>query len=114
MYYTRWLWEELRGPIPPGLYACHACDNRNCINIDHLFLDTPSGNTLDAYEKGRMPRIPLPQGEAHPQAKVNNLKVLEIRKRFADGENPMKFGKDYGIAKNTCWAIANRATWKHI
>lgn len=50
----RWIWEELRGPIPAGMLICHRCDNPPCVNPDHLFLGTNSDNMLDAVGKGRL------------------------------------------------------------
>ncbi len=32
----RWAWEELIGPIPPGLQLDHLCRVRRCVNPDHL------------------------------------------------------------------------------
>lgn len=46
--YTVW-----SGPIPDDLCVLHKCDNRRCINPDHLFLGTRLDNTADMLSKGR-------------------------------------------------------------
>lgn len=49
----RWAYEDAKGPIPPGLIACHHCDNPPCVNPEHIFIGTHKDNSQDAIKKGR-------------------------------------------------------------
>ena len=46
-------WTMLRGPIPEGMLVLHKCDNRKCVNPNHLFIGTQSDNVCDMLAKGR-------------------------------------------------------------
>lgn len=50
-----WLaWEEAFGPLPKGMQIHHLCENRLCVNVDHLVALTPQQhNALHAQSKQR-------------------------------------------------------------
>src|SRR5678809_2256 len=51
-------YEFVNGPIPegPGFHGTcvlHKCDNRICVNPEHLFIGSINDNVLDKIQKGR-------------------------------------------------------------
>ncbi len=105
---NRFSWQAYRGPIPEGLHVLHHCDNRLCVNPDHLFLGTNQENVDDRVRKERSARF---VGEAHPRAKLTELDVLFIRQSKRTGP---ELAQVYGVSVSLINHIKTRLIWKHI
>ena len=113
-------WMFAFGSIPKGLYVCHHCDNRACVNPTHLFLGSHSDNTRDAYHKGRL--FPLAElgfhckaGEQHHNSKLTDGEVLDIRRLYnAGGTTYRSLAEHYNVTHSCIQGIINRKSWSHI
>ena len=47
-----------KGPIPEGLVILHSCDNKRCVNPNHLSAGTDQDNVLEAIARGLIPGRP--------------------------------------------------------
>ena len=95
----RYAWELEHGSIPPGLSVLHRCDNRRCVNPEHLFLGTPRDNMIDMARKGRGSGGSLP-GEDNPRAKLTDDQVREIRAQYRPGTGS-SLARTYGVHSST-------------
>ena len=108
-------WMFAHGPAPAELCVCHTCDNRLCVNPDHLFLGTKADNTADAIAKGRHSTTVNPlRGEHQPTAKLNEVAVRVIRYMAAKGVTASKLARVHGVGRTTIRRVVARQTWRHV
>lgn len=110
-------WRIYKGEIPKDQKykyntACvaHHCDNRRCVNVEHLFLTGWKGNMQDALAKG------LHGYGWVPGSKNGNSKLTEekVKKILADPRSLEEIGADYGVHAATISRIKLRQTWMHL
>ncbi len=87
-------WKLFRGEIPEGMWVLHRCDNRLCVNPDHLFLGTQQDNIADATKKGRVASV---KNGNHPHAKLAANDIIEIR---SSKERGVDLAKRYGVSQS--------------
>lgn len=98
-----------KGPIPEGLVVMHSCDNRLCVNPEHLSVGTYSDNMVDCVSKGRKN---APHSDSHYNSKLTAEDVKSIRK---SGLTATELTSAYpGVSRRTLSDVLTGKTWGHV
>lgn len=101
----RMSWFFARGEIPEQCLL-HRCDNRLCVNPDHLFVGTRTDNNADKVAKGRQAK-----GEALNTAKVTTHDVAAIRAACSSSK---EIAEQYGLSWGHINKIRGGRVWTHV
>lgn len=100
----------LAGRDPGELYACHTCNNRSCVNPDHLYPGTPKQNSEDMVRSGRHRK-----GEDHPCSKLSDAVVSQLRADFGAGKDTITAAaKRLGVARSSILNAVTGKTYRHL
>jgi hypothetical protein len=111
----RLAWQLVNGEIPEGYNVCHTCDNRLCVNPEHLWLGTQSENIQDMYHKGRGNFAGrTQQGEKNNGSKLTEDIVRQIKTLASAGTRQADIMRITGATRANVWAIVHNKSWSHI
>lgn len=102
----RFVYQMAGRDLPGNMLLCHVCDNRACVNPDHMFVGTIWENLEDRDRKGRQAK-----GERNGGAVLTEANVLNI---LSDTRPQTAIAKDYGVAQCTISSIKRGKLWKHL
>jgi len=102
-------WKLANGPIPPGMFVCHHCDNPPCVNPAHLFIGTGNDNMADKVAKGRQAR-----GES--VGGCSDAVVAAVFRLASEGLGNRRIAKALGMSKNGVAGIRTkrRRAWQFV
>lgn len=104
-----------KGDIPKDKIICHTCDNKSCVNPDHLFLGTQSDNMQDMHKKGRANFGGRNQtGKNNNAVKVTEDQVITIKKLHKQKIKQADIAKITGVSRPNVWCIVHGKSWNHI
>jgi hypothetical protein len=93
-----------------SMFACHTCDNTDCVNPDHLYFGTCRENILDMLKRGRGSC-----GEKNGNTSLTDDDVLKIRSAYRNSKvTSRQLAKQFNIGKSTVLRIIHGKSWKHI
>lgn len=105
----RFSWIIRNGPIPTGRFICHHCDNKLCVNPDHLFVGTHQDNVDDMVKKGRHRFL---SGENNGMSKLDSKKVRRIRDFYEQGGLGQRcLAAMFGVSQFNVSLIVRGETW---
>jgi len=102
----RFAWFLANGPIPKGGQILHTCDNRFCVNPEHLYLGDTDANMRDMVQNGRSMT-----GERHWKAKLTENDVTAIR---LSNKSDSQLGAKYDVDASHIHKIKSGERWGHL
>ena len=99
--------------VPEGLVVRHKCDNRRCVNPNHLETGTHKDNAQDRVQRGRSADF---SGEKNPRAKLSEEHVNEIRHKWFTHSvvNKAQLAREYNVHPTLIYDVINYRSWTHI
>ena len=96
------------GEIPNGLMVLHTCDDRSCVNPNHLYLGTHQDNMKDMVTRDRQAR-----GERNGRSKLTIEEVENIRRIYGMGNHTQQqVAYQFGVSISSIRKILSEEYWK--
>lgn len=106
---SRASYEVYVGKIPENMHVCHKCDNRACVNPNHLFVGTVADNMRDMVNKNRSAK-----GSNHSQAKLNESQVKKIKQMLKQNITHTEIAAMFNVGREAISKINQGIRWGHI
>lgn len=97
----RWAYKQANGTLPDDLVVRHKCDNRKCVNPEHLEVGTQGDNLSDRKAHG------------HRYRKLTKEDVADIKQRLTT-ESGASIARLYGVTRQLIGHIKHGRQWSEV
>ena len=96
-------WIVAYGEIPKGMHVLHKCDNRSCINVEHLYIGTHTNNMRDRSVRNRTNLTSIKDDD-----------VREMRRMRSSGSQLKQISECFNLGISTVHSIITYRTRKYV
>jgi HNH endonuclease len=106
----RHVYQEMFEPLQKGELVRHLCDNKLCINPEHLRKGTQMENVQDAIKNGRIRR-----GSQRPEALYDELQIYGVKVLMKNTDlTNSEIEYITKVSKCTIEGVRSGKQWKHV
>ena len=103
IYGHRTSFRAFKGEIPVGMVVRHTCDNRKCLNPDHLELGTQADNMHDRTRRGGC-----------GWAKLTPESVRDIHSEYESGATQTALAMKHGVSQALVSKVLRGKAWQWV
>jgi hypothetical protein len=93
-------WIIVYGHIPQGMHVLHKCDNKKCVDTEHLYLGSHVDNLADAWNRGQCGPV------------SRKLTLADADRIRGDKRSGAALAKAYNVSEGMISMIRNGAAWQ--
>jgi hypothetical protein len=113
----------------PKFGVCHTCDNRPCVNPNHLFDGDQTVNMQDCKAKGRTRNKPFGRGDdhifrknpamirrgaGHPNSRLTDVVIKDIYAKRMSGKTAKEIAIAMDLKFQTVLGVIEGLAWQHM
>jgi hypothetical protein len=101
--------QVLKIDLNKDIHILHSCNNRKCINLEHLRAGTYTDNMNDVAKSG------IRKGVNNYRCKLSEHDIILIRSLYSTGNYTQKYlAKVFDVSESQISLIVNNKEWRHI
>ncbi len=100
-----WFYHHYVEPLEANDVLCHTCNDRACVNPDHLYVGSHATNAADRRSY---------RGEGNPAAVLSSEDAESIRLMYKSGYRQVDIARLFGISQGQISRIVRGENWKGV